>query len=263
MQITTYNIVIGVLFGEKSILYKEIEKMIDHMDDNKTEYKKLGNDTNKFFVQVLFKMDLLIQQLLESCKSAEKFKHVKFGFFKKELKTMRNAIIGRSFSCSLPAIYTSKDKDKLLTRDDMGMSTKDKYNNSNNNVNNKKNESSAKNEQGRNNNNNNNGNQNQNNNSNKSKQTNNKQNTETPTDNPELNQDWKLPQDFQVNAFLKENSKTNPLPKYRGNAFCVHYLAKGRCRNGATCGYEHTDPRSVGIGEEWGTYVKKMQAKIN
>ena len=103
MQITTYNIVIGVLFGEKSILYKEIEKMIDHMDDNKTEYKKLGNDTNKFFVQVLFKMDLLIQQLLESCKSAEKFKHVKFGFFKKELKTMRNAIIGRSFSCSLPA----------------------------------------------------------------------------------------------------------------------------------------------------------------
>ena len=58
LQIKTYRVVIGVLFGKPCILYKEVTKMVKHMREEKSIYKKLGNDTNRFYVRVLYRIDV-------------------------------------------------------------------------------------------------------------------------------------------------------------------------------------------------------------
>jgi hypothetical protein len=152
----------------------------------------------------------------------------------------------------------------------MGSKVINKNNNSNNS--NKKHESNSKNEiQNKNNNNNNNqnnnnkrnNNSNNNNNNNKNNQSNANRVTDIPINNTNTNPDCKIPQNFRVNAYITEHGKSNPAPKLRGNAFCVQFHTKGICDKGIGCLYEHTDPRSVGMVDQFGTYVKKMQEKAN
>lgn len=262
MQIKTYRVVIGLLFGKGSIIYCELKKMTEHMRNHKENYKNLGSDTNCFYIRVLFRIDILVQKFLDSCTHERKFKKEKFGFLKKELKNMRDAIESHSFSCTLPARYTSKDsRDKLLTKEDMGSSEKSDNKKNYSNTNPKhvsKQETFVRNDvpkktitdysrQ-------------QNTNYN-----NNNQNTNRLTvfhsDNTNPNPNWLLPQEFKMAAYLKENYRSNPVPKLRGNAFCMVYHTKGRCRDGDKCAFVHEDPRNVGMGDTFDEYVRKMKEK--
>ena len=172
---------------------------------------------------------------------------------------MRDAIESHSFSCILPARYTSKDsRDKLLTKDDMGSSEKADPKKTYGNTNQKstpkpenfvrsdvpKNTITDRSRQVNNNYNSNNNNQNAN------------RLTVMHSDNPNQNPDWNLPQDFRMAAYLKANMRSNPVPKLRGNAFCIVYHTKGKCRMGDNCAFAHEDPRNVGMGDTFSEYIR-------
>ena len=266
MQIKTYRIVTAVIFGKKSILYNQITKMINHMKSLKRIYQQLGNETNRFYVRFLFRIDVIIQTFLESCTNETKFAKVKFDFLKDKLEALRDTIEDRSFMCTLPAKYTTKEQSaKMLTKEDIGIGQKSDIQQKNNSNQSKKQEQNNKNNSNNNsnnntnNNNNNNKNKSNNNNNNNNNNRNNNNNKPTPIDNPNLNQNWKIPMDYNAVGYMKDNAKTYPVPKYQGNMFCIHFHAKGRCMRGANCDFEHQDPRDVGMAEKFETYVKRMQ----
>jgi hypothetical protein len=205
----------------------------------------------------LYKIDALIQQLLISCKDEKKFEKVEFKYFKNEMKKMKSDIMSHSFNCHLPARYQSRDNDKMLTNEDIGDCKTNKK---------KKQDSNTKSEnQNKNNNNNSNNNTNSNNNNKNNNNSNNNNNKKdqsnyVPLENKDINPEWKISQEFRVTDYIREHGKSNPAPKLRGNAFCVMLHGKGKCSN-PKCGYEHTDPRSCGMAEQFTTYMKEMQKK--
>ena len=265
MQIKTYRVVTGVVFGKKSILYNQITKMINHMKSEKPTYQQLGNNTNRFYVRFLFRIDVIIQKFLSSCTNETEFEKVKFSFLKNKLEALRETVEDHSFMCTLPEKYTTKEQSaKMLTKEDIGIGQKSDIQHKSNNNQSKKQEQNNKNNSNNNNSNNNNNrntNKSNNNNNNNNISNNNNNNKPTPIDNPNHNPNWKIPMDYNAVGYMKDNAKTYPVPKYQGNMFCVHFHAKGRCMRGANCDFEHQDPRDVGMAEKFESYVKRMQDK--
>lgn len=68
MMMSTFVVIIRIIFGRISIIYKELMAMLEHMKTEKRRYKEPNTDKDKYwFVKILYRVDRETQSFLYDC----------------------------------------------------------------------------------------------------------------------------------------------------------------------------------------------------
>jgi hypothetical protein len=245
MMLSTFLVVIGILFGRRSYIRYHLEQMLDHILDEKRLYDTHCTRWDKYwFVRILFGIDIAIQEFIHHCGHVNSFGEVQFKeYHAKTLRQIQDDIIRHNFTVQLPTRFTCKDhldKERLLIKDDLTEQPSQARANNQRNINTK---NTANHRQ----------------NSNRPFQP--QQQAETMVTNSSINSEWKeLTHDFNIPAYLYQKDTNSPIPAHNGKNFCVIYHTVGRCKRGRNCAYEHTCPTNCGKGWEFTEYLKIMVA---
>lgn len=224
MMHDTFVVLIKILFGAESFLYRELRKMQTHMKEYRESYKEPNLKTNKFwFVKILYRIDRTVQNFLHDCGHAKHFRKIRFETLSRTLETIRDTVEDNTLNVVLPTRFMQKDGEgKVLYKDDLHQPAREPERERQGNQQRyqenrappRQYDRAPPRQHDRN------------------TRPNEYRNEYRPNDNvvaavnPNVNPKWVTPRQFRVAQYLARGDENNPVPKNRGKQFCVMYTTR-------------------------------------
>jgi hypothetical protein len=215
IMLEAFTNVLGILFGDSSIIHKEVQGLIKFTKDHFLEFQNLAALHHQNLSKIFYGIDLAVQNCLCILGDSEMpFGSASFDSLKMELNNLRHLISHRhTYSINLPASFTAVLKEFMEKHTTKGDDTKTKG---------KQKIKSVANESG-----------------NKSQT-----NTSFSRPNTNINPKWALPTGIDyTKAFFGADTR-GKYPKHDGTPYCLNFLIMGKCTR-QNCPRSHEDPRNV------------------
>ena len=104
-QVSNFALIIGMIFGTASVIYKCFGKVVSHATKHETEYEDRQRSCQNFFAKLLSFFDRRIQNFLDDCSAATDFSTIDFTGLSFD-STLRDVVDG-SFRVDLPIAIQS------------------------------------------------------------------------------------------------------------------------------------------------------------
>lgn len=240
-QLYTFVSALKILFGERSILARQVESWLIHLRKFWAKYEAQCIDHGHWGTRVLLSIDNAIQMHFKQLQSYRAPNSaIDTYWIDHHFRELQRDVEANRFQQPIPDVmFKDENIKQKLVSNQQNKASKNKK---------KEGESSAPNQSKT----------NQKPTDENSKPTTAPTANITPATNPKRNPKWNIPSNKDFKSCFYNDKKLETPPAHDGKPFCILFHVSGRCKRGDTCQFNHADPRDVNATKEWEDYLKKQ-----